>query len=369
MEAFRLSDFFYDLPDELIAQAPLAARSDSRLMVVDGRVGKASDTENSESQAVQHLSVRDLPRLLKKGDHLVFNNTRVIPARLYGAKASGGKLEMMLERVTSRGSVLAKIRASKSPKPGSIIVLSGRDTQSADCPHCEARVVGRQDDLFELEAVDNSNDVLTRFIEAQGEIPLPPYIERAPDAADDERYQTVFAKSPGAVAAPTAGLHFDEDLLQALSAAGITHSFITLHVGAGTFQPVRVENPAEHVMHAERVTVDAATVAEIQAAKARGGRIVAVGTTSVRALEAAAAETGVLAPFNGETRLFLVPGAKFYVVDAMVTNFHLPESTLLMLVASFTGLDTIMQAYRMAVLERYRFFSYGDAMLVWPKIS
>ncbi len=368
-DAFRLSNFHYDLPDELIAQAPLAARSDSRLMVVDGRIGEGSGAESAASQAIQHLSVRDLPRLLKKGDHLVFNNTRVIPARLYGAKASGGKLEMMLERVTSEGRVLARIRASKSPKPGSIIVLSGRHPESSDCPRCEARVIGRQDDLFELEAVDGCNASLTNFIEQQGEIPLPPYIERAPDAADEERYQTVFAEYPGAVAAPTAGLHFDEDLLQALSAAGITHSFITLHVGAGTFQPVRVENPAEHVMHAERVSVDADTVAAIQAVRARGGRIIAVGTTSVRALEAAAAQTGTLAPFSGETRLFLVPGSTFRVVDAMVTNFHLPESTLLMLVASFTGLDNIMQAYRIAVQERYRFFSYGDAMLVWPRGS
>ncbi len=366
-DAFRLSDFHYDLPDELIAQAPLAARSDSRLMVVDGRISEGTGGQSPASQAIQHLSVRDLPRLLKKGDHLVFNNTRVIPARLYGAKASGGKLEMMLERVTSEGRVLARIRASKSPKPGSIIVLSGRHPESADSPHCEAKVVGRLDDLFELEAVDGCNASLTSFIEQHGEIPLPPYIERAPVAADKERYQTVFAESPGAVAAPTAGLHFDEDLLRALTAAGVTHSFITLHVGAGTFQPVRVENPADHVMHAERVSVDAETVEAIQAARDRGGRIIAVGTTSVRALEAASAETGTLAPFSGETRLFLVPGAKFHVVDAMVTNFHLPESTLLMLVASFTGLDTIMQAYRLAVQERYRFFSYGDAMLVWPQ--
>ena len=366
-DAFRLSDFHYDLPDELIAQTPLAARSDSRLMVVDGRVSEKTGGQSPAPHAIQHLSVRDLPRLLEKGDHLVFNNTRVIPARLYGAKASGGKLEMMLERVTSQGRVLASIRASKSPKSGSIIVLSGRHPDSADSPRCEARVVGRHDDLFELEAVDGDNASLTSFIEQQGEIPLPPYIERAPDAADKERYQTVFAESPGAVAAPTAGLHFDEDLLQALAAAGITHSFITLHVGAGTFQPVRVENPAEHVMHAERVSVDADTVEAIRAARDRGGRIIAVGTTSVRALEAAAAETGTLAPFSGETRLFLVPGARFHVVDAMVTNFHLPESTLLMLVASFTGLDTIMQAYRRAVQERYRFFSYGDAMLVWPQ--
>lgn len=350
---FRLSDFHYELPPELIAQAPLPGRSDSRLMVLN--------------DDIRHCSVRDLPGLLRAGDHLVFNNTRVIPARLFGAKASGGKLEMMLERVSSDGRVLAKIRASKSPKPGSIIVLAGKLGESDGSSRFEARVTGRQDDLFELEAVSGNNEALTDFIARHGDIPLPPYIERSPDEQDEERYQTVFAKSPGAVAAPTAGLHFDESLLEALQEAGITHSFITLHVGAGTFQPVRVEDPSRHVMHAERVSVDLDTVNAIADARARGGRIVAVGTTSVRALEAAAADTGELAPFSGETRLFLVPGSRFHVVDAMVTNFHLPESTLLMLVASFAGLDMTLQAYRQAVQEHYRFFSYGDAMLVWPQ--
>jgi len=370
-DVFRLSDFHYDLPTELIAQAPLPGRSDSRLMVLNANLADAASSDaqcgNSLTGDIGHGSVRDLPALLRAGDHLVFNNTRVIPARLFGSKASGGKLEMMLERVGADGRVLAKIRASKSPKPGTIIVLAGKVTASGTEDRFEARVIGRQDDLFELEAAHENNEALTDFIARHGEIPLPPYIERAPDQHDEERYQTVFAESPGAVAAPTAGLHFDEQLLQALQEAGITHSFITLHVGAGTFQPVRVEDPSQHVMHAERVSVDADTIDAIAAAKAAGGRIIAVGTTSVRALESAAAATGELAPFSGETRLFLVPGSQFHVIDAMVTNFHLPESTLLMLVASFAGLETTLEAYRQAVQERYRFFSYGDAMLVWPQ--
>ncbi|NND92548.1 MAG: tRNA preQ1(34) S-adenosylmethionine ribosyltransferase-isomerase QueA [Granulosicoccus sp.] len=374
---FRLSDFHYDLPAQLIAQAPLAGRSDSRLMVVDGKAGghRLPTDAAHANEMIRHCRVRDLPALLQAGDHLVFNDTRVVPARLWGTKASGGKIEMMLERVTPEGKVLARIRASKSPKAGSVIMLDGRipDTgrrgpsDDAAIIRFEARVTGRQHDLFELQAARGSNETLTAFIDRHGEIPLPPYIERVPGEIDEERYQTVFANAPGAVAAPTAGLHFDDQLLEALTAAGISHSFITLHVGAGTFQPVRVENPSDHVMHAERVTVDARTVAAIAAARAGGGRIIAVGTTSVRALEAASARTGKLAPFSGETRLFLVPGARFNVVDGLVTNFHLPESTLLMLVASFAGLQTTMEAYRQAVRERYRFFSYGDAMLVWPQ--
>ncbi len=369
--AFRLADFHYDLPEELIAQAPLPNRSDSRMMVLNATTAEAARAggqfQDSAAADIQHASVRDLPGMLKAGDHLVFNNTRVIPARLYGSKASGGKLEMMLERVGADGRVLAKIRASKSPKPGTLIILAGKPGEQETQSRFEARVTGRHDDLFELEAAQGGNEALTDFIAQHGDIPLPPYIERAPDQQDAERYQTVFARSPGAVAAPTAGLHFDEALLKALEEAGISHSFITLHVGAGTFQPVRVEDPAKHVMHAERVSVDADTVDAINRVKASGGRVVAVGTTSVRALEAAAAETGELAPYSGETRLFLVPGSRFHVIDGMVTNFHLPESTLLMLVASFAGLDTTLEAYRQAVRERYRFFSYGDAMLVWPQ--
>jgi len=360
---WRLSDFLYDLPVELIAQAPLANRSDSRLMLVDGK-------------NLKHQSVRDLPQILQAGDHLVFNNTRVIPARVFGHKATGGKLELMLERVAADGRVLAKIRASKSPRPGSIIVLRSSDPapDSAPCTgrarpavSIEALITGRQDDLFELEAVNRSQDDLALFIEKYGDIPLPPYIERKPDSSDQERYQTVFAENPGAVAAPTAGLHFDDALFDALAEAGISHSFITLHVGAGTFQPVRVENPDEHIMHAERVSVAMDTIQAIAEARIRGGRIIAVGTTSVRALESAANASGQLEPYSGETRLFLRPGAHFNVVDGIFTNFHLPESTLLMLIAAYSGLENTMQAYRAAVEQRYRFFSYGDAMLVWPQ--
>lgn len=352
---FRLSDYHYDLPPSLIAQSPLKNRSDSRLLCVRGH-------------ELNHLHVTDLTQQLNPGDHLVFNNTRVIPARLFGQKQSGGKLELMLERFGADGQMLAKIRSSKSPKPGSHIELHGASGGQTSKEILTLSVVGRQDDLFELRTLAGAEDQLAPFIERFGEIPLPPYIERKPNDADQERYQTVFAEKPGAVAAPTAGLHFDESLMAALNAAGISHSFITLHVGAGTFQPVRVENPSDHVMHAERVSVDQTTVDAITTAKARGGRVIAVGTTCVRALEAAAA-SGNLKPFNGETRLFLTPGAKFHVVDGMFTNFHLPESTLLMLVAAFAGLDETLAAYRSAVEHQYRFFSYGDAMLVWPNFG
>lgn len=355
---FRLSDYHYELPAELIAQAPLANRSDSRLLVLD-------------HPSLHHSHVSQLAHWLQPGDHLVFNNTRVIPARLGGQKASGGKIELMLERVVDDGRVLAKIRASKSPRPGALIHLHGalKEAGSADEPaEFICRVVGRSDDLFELEAASGAHNELALFIEQHGQIPLPPYIDRAPDAADEERYQTVYAQKPGAVAAPTAGLHFDQALFDALRSAGITHSFITLHVGAGTFQPVRVDNPAEHVMHAERVSVGADTVEAIARTRQRGGRVIAVGTTSVRALEASAqANDGVLQPYSGETRLFLTPGSPFHVVDGIFTNFHLPESTLLMLIAAFAGLDETLKAYQQAVAQRYRFFSYGDAMLVWPR--
>lgn len=347
----QLSDYHYDLPDELIAQEPLINRSDSRLLVLDGK-------------AFIHKGVRDLPRILKKDDRLIFNDTRVIPARLYGFKSTGGKLEMLLERVTETGTVLAKIRCSKSPKVGTCITLSGAGNARVD-----GQVIARHDDLFELADPDGRHERLASFIQMHGEIPLPPYIDRPPNAADKERYQTVFAHSPGAVAAPTAGLHFDHELLQALAQHGITHSFVTLHVGAGTFQPVRVDDPAKHVMHSERVQVSQATVDQIIETKSRGGRVIAVGTTCVRSLEGAAAETGSLQAFSGETRLFITPGKGFNVVDGIITNFHLPESTLLMLVAAFAGLDNTLAAYKEAVDHRYRFFSYGDAMLVWPQTA
>lgn len=358
MRDFKLSDYHYDLPAGLIAQAPLLNRSDSRLMVVRG-------------QYRRHESVRQLADFLQPGDHLVFNNTRVIPARLYGQKQSGGKLEFMLERLRGDGHVLAKIRSSKPPKPGTVIELhaprSTNDTKDSAAQVLELTVTGRKDDLFELQLETADEQQLARFVEKHGEIPLPPYIDRKPDIRDRERYQTVFAERPGAVAAPTAGLHFDKQVFESLQSAGVTHSFITLHVGAGTFQPVRVENPDNHVMHEERVSVPADTVAAIQACKDRGGRVIAVGTTCVRALEASAEETGVVRAFDGETRLFLTPGSTFNVVDGMFTNFHLPESTLLMLVAAFAGLEETLAAYRDAVAQEYRFFSYGDAMLVWPK--
>jgi S-adenosylmethionine:tRNA ribosyltransferase-isomerase len=357
---FKLSDSHYDLPATLIAQVPLQNRSDSRLMILRG-------------QGRSHESVRNLAQFLKPGDHLVFNDTRVIPARLYGQKKSGGKLELMLERLGVDGRVLAKIRASKSPKPGSVIELHAprSENTSADARPAilDLIVTGRRDDLFELQVMPGYESQLAQFVENHGEIPLPPYIERKPDEEDEARYQTVFAEKPGAVAAPTAGLHFDAALFESLESAGISHSFITLHVGAGTFQPVRVENPDNHVMHAERVSVESDTVAAIEACKNRGGRVIAVGTTCVRALEASAKESGTVQAFEGETRLFLTPGANFNVVDAMFTNFHLPESTLLMLVAAFAGLEETLTAYRDAVEQQYRFFSYGDAMLVWPKVG
>ena len=353
----QLSDFSYDLPDELIAQEPLANRSDSRLLVMHG-------THR------QHLSMRDISSQLKAGDRLIFNNTRVVPARVFGHKLSGGKLELMLERLTSSGTVLAKIRCSKSPRPGSAIVLQSGNEADTDKPKArasiEAQVLGRQDDLFELQASAGSDMSLGEFIEQYGDIPLPPYIQRMPTENDAERYQTVFAKTPGAVAAPTAGLHFDIALLDALAQHGVDTSFITLHVGAGTFQPVRVDDISQHVMHAERVEVTQQVVDEIEATRHGGGRVIAVGTTCVRSLEAAAARTGRLSAFNADTQLFITPGFRFNVVDAMLTNFHLPESTLLMLVASFAGLDDTLAAYKAAVDARYRFFSYGDAMLVWP---
>ena len=345
----KLSDYQYNLPDELIAQTPLDNRSDSRLLVLQG-------------QKREHNQIRSLSAFLRPGDRLVFNNTRVIPARLYGQKLTGGKLELMLERVTETGTVLAKIRSSKSPKPGTLIQLYASGSNSAG-ETLEASVVQRHDDLFELK--ETGSQSLASFIDKHGDIPLPPYIERAPDADDAERYQTVFAERPGAVAAPTAGLHFDDALLDQLKQSGIDTSLITLHVGAGTFQPVRVDDVSTHVMHAERLDVPQHTVDEIQATKSRGGRIIAVGTTCVRSLEAAAA-IGTLKPLQGETDLFIRPGFKFNVVDGILTNFHLPESTLLMLVSAFAGRENTLAAYRDAVDQRYRFFSYGDAMLIWP---
>ncbi len=339
----KKSDFFYDLPQRLIAQSPLPERAASRLLRLEGGSG-----------AVEDLLFADLPKLLKPGDLLVFNDTRVIPARLFGRKASGGKIEMLVERLLDVRRALAHVRASKSPKPGTELLLDGGHSLF---------VTGREDDLFQVESkTANIADILAEV----GHMPLPPYIERADALEDRERYQTVFAREPGAVAAPTAGLHFDEAMLARLEAMGVGRVCLTLHVGSGTFQPLRVENLDEHKMHAEYCQVDAAVVEKIRQAKAAGGRVVAVGTTAVRTLESAAL-SGELQAFRGDTRLFIRPGFHFNCVDALLTNFHLPESTLLTLVCAFAGYEQTMAAYRHAVEREYRFFSYGDAMFVTRK--
>jgi len=335
------SDFHYELPEELIARHPAARRSDSRLLHLDGSDGGRVD-----------LRCVDLPRLLRAGDLLVFNDTRVIPARLHGHKATGGRVEMLLERVVGGPRALVQLRSSKPPAAGSLIVIDGG---------AQATVVGRDGDFWLLDFGTGPAAVFDKH----GEMPLPPYLRRAAEDSDRERYQTVYARVPGAVAAPTAGLHFDVALLEACERAGASMAHVTLHVGAGTFQPVRVDDLREHRMHAELTEVSEATCAAVAACRARGGRVVAVGTTAVRALESAA-QAGRLAPFEGDTRLFITPGYRFRVVDALITNFHLPESTLLMLVAAFAGRAHVLAAYRHAVAQRYRFFSYGDAMFVEP---
>lgn len=338
----RRSDFHFELPEELIAQHPPAERGTSRLLVLDGASG-----------ALRDVLFAELPKLLRPGDLLVFNDTRVIPARLYGRKPTGGGVELLVERVLDAHRVLAQVRASKAPRPGGRILLDGG---------IEARVLDRDDDGFFELAFDDPRPV-PEVLERHGHVPLPPYIAR-PDASEDrERYQTVYARRPGAVAAPTAGLHFTGELLDRLAERGIEKTFVTLHVGAGTFRPVRVERIEQHRMHAEWVEVGEAVCAQVQAARARGGRVVAVGTTAVRSLESAWRE-GALRPLQGETRLFVYPGYRFHAVDALVTNFHLPESTLLMLVAAFGGHRNVMRAYAHAVAQRYRFFSYGDAMFL-----
>jgi S-adenosylmethionine:tRNA ribosyltransferase-isomerase len=337
----RRADFTYELPPELIAQRPLAERSASRLLVLDGATG-----------AVQDRAVRDLPQLIRPADLLVFNDTRVIPARLYGTKPTGGQVELLLERPLAGVEALVHARASKPVRQGLII----------DTPGGAVTVLGRRADLFlvalPLPALE--------FFERYGEVPLPPYIERAPEGDDRERYQSLFASRHGAVAAPTASLHFDDLLVARLDARGVRRALVTLHVGAGTFQPVRVDQVGAHVMHAEFTEVGADVCEAIAATRARGGRVIAVGTTVVRALESAAG-SGTLQPFVGDTSLFIFPGFKFHVVDALVTNFHLPESTLLMLVSAYAGREHVLAAYAHAVAERYRFFSYGDAMFITPQ--
>ena len=360
----RRQDFSFDLPDELIAQSPLAERSASRLLALDGVTGAISDR-----------TMADLPGFLRSGDLLVFNDTRVVAARIVGSKPSGGRVEIFLERVSAGGAgreALVQLRASKPIREGLEIATSGG----------AVRVLGREDELWRIEAPTDALE----FFESWGEVPLPPYIHRTADASDRERYQSIFAREKGAVAAPTASLHFDAPLVATLEKMGVSRAFVTLHVGAGTFQPLRTDDLDAHKMHAERVTVSAATWEAIRRTRQAGGRVVAVGTTVVRALESAALHTGgsgsssagVAGPalavkaavgpniFSGETRLFIRPGFAFQAIDAMVTNFHLPESTLLMLVSAFAGRENVLAAYAHAVRQKYRFFSYGDAMFVTP---
>ena len=336
----RRSDFHFDLPPALIAQHPLPERSASRLLCLDGPGGRHADRQ-----------FRELPDLLREGDLLVFNDTRVVPARLYGRKQTGGAVEFLVERILDPHTALVHARASKPWREGMRVTFTDG---------VEAVVLGREDDLLKVEF---PSATLPEFLYAHGHMPLPPYIVRDDEREDQERYQTVYARVPGAVAAPTAGLHFDAAVLEALERRGVRRAFVTLHVGAGTFQPVREDDIRDHRMHREQATVDAAVCSAVEEARRQGGRVVAVGTTAVRSLEAAAAG-GALAPFHGDTDIFIYPGYRFRVVDAMVTNFHLPESTLLMLVCAFAGQQAVLEAYRHAVAERYRFFSYGDAMFV-----
>ncbi|HUP29461.1 MAG TPA: tRNA preQ1(34) S-adenosylmethionine ribosyltransferase-isomerase QueA [Usitatibacter sp.] len=336
----RLSDFDYALPAELIAQHPAPERTASRLLHVDGARGILAD-----------LRFTDLVTLLAPGDLLVVNDTRVIKARLHGRKDSGGEVEVLVERIVDERRALAQVRASKPPKAGRLLLFDGT----------AAEVVGRAGEFYELRFEGGVLDALSRH----GEIPLPPYITHAPGSDDDARYQTVYARAPGAVAAPTAGLHFDDTLLAALRAKGVGTASVTLHVGAGTFQPVRVDDVSQHVMHSEWFEIPPATVDAIARVREKRGRVVAVGTTALRALESASPEGSTIPCAGaGETRLFIVPGYRFRVVDRLITNFHLPRSTLLMLVSAFAGSATIRRAYAHAVTERYRFFSYGDAMLL-----
>jgi S-adenosylmethionine:tRNA ribosyltransferase-isomerase len=342
MSSHRLADFDFELPAELIAQTPAATRTASRLLHVDGT-------------ALADLAFTDLPSLLARGDLLVFNDTRVIRSRLHASKPTGGKVELLLERVLSANEGLFQLRASHPPRVGGTLQLPGDAT---------ATVIERRDRFFRLR-IDRvgAEGSLLAYLDRHGEVPLPPYIARHADADDARRYQTVYARHPGAVAAPTAGLHFDEAMLAALQAAGIAFAFVTLHVGAGTFQPVQEEILDRHRMHSEWYRIPAETAAAITSTRERGGRVVAVGTTSLRALESAAGDDAVR-PGEGETALFIRPGYRFRVVDRLLTNFHLPKSTLLMLVSAFAGVDVIRAAYRHATERRYRFFSYGDAMLL-----
>jgi S-adenosylmethionine:tRNA ribosyltransferase-isomerase len=339
-ESLDISQFDYELPPELIAQHPAERRDASRLLHLDAQGG------------LRDLHFTDLPSLLRAGDLLVFNNTRVIKARLRGRKDSGGQVEVLVERILEPRRALVHLRASKSPRAGTRLLLADGAIR--------AEVLGRRDELFDLAFPAPVLELLERH----GDVPLPPYITHAPAPEDESRYQTVYAEKPGAVAAPTAGLHFDQAMLDRLKTQGICETFVTLHVGAGTFQPVRVSRISEHVMHSERYVVPEDVLAQIRQTRAQGGRVIAVGTTSVRSLEAAAQEGDGVHTTEGDTRLFITPGYRFRNVDALITNFHLPQSTLLMLVSALAGMDPIRRAYAHAVQARYRFFSYGDAMFI-----
>jgi S-adenosylmethionine:tRNA ribosyltransferase-isomerase len=343
----KTADFSYILPDELIARYPVANRTESRLLVV------------SPEGELMHRQFHHLMDYLQEGDVLVVNNTRVIAARLFAQKTTGGHLEILVERVESEFVVLAHIRSSRSPKPGAVLDFFA-DEHLLDATEYSAIMLERQGSLFRLQF---SHPVLA-VLEHIGHMPLPPYIDRADETLDENRYQTVYAQHPGAVAAPTAGLHFDDALINALKTRGIDFAEVTLHVGAGTFQPVKVENIHDHIMHSEWLQVSEDACAKIRKAQAAGGRVVAVGTTAVRSLETASA-SGEIRPYSGDTNIFIYPGYRFHCVDMLVTNFHLPESTLLMLVSAFAGTETIRHAYEVAVSDKYRFFSYGDAMLLF----
>lgn len=349
----QVSDFHFDLPDELIARYPQPERTASRLLQLDGNTGELVDG-----------TFTDVLSQVQPGDLVVFNNTRVIPARMFGRKESGGKLEVLVERMLDDKSILAHVRCSKSPKPGSTIIVGDNDEYSAE-------MVARHDALFELKF--NADKTVLEILEEIGHMPLPPYIDRPDEDADKERYQTVYNQKPGAVAAPTAGLHFDDVLLEQIKAKGAEFAYVTLHVGAGTFQPVKVDNINDHHMHAEYVEVPQEVVDAISATKQRGGRIIAVGTTSVRSLESVAQDAlkkgTELKPFFGDTEIFIFPGYEYQLVDCLITNFHLPESTLIMLVSAFAGYENTMNAYKHAVENKYRFFSYGDSMFIKKKTA
>ncbi|MEH6650430.1 MAG: tRNA preQ1(34) S-adenosylmethionine ribosyltransferase-isomerase QueA [Motiliproteus sp.] len=344
----RVKEFHFELPDQLIARHPAEKRTGSRLLCVEGDSGQ-----------ITHRGFAELLDLVQPGDLMVLNDTRVIPARMFGQKSTGGKIEMLIERVVDAHNALVHIRSSKSPKPGAILLMEQQ---------LEAEVTGRQGALFEVRF--KGERTLLSWLDEIGHMPLPPYMDRDDHESDRERYQTVYNRAPGAVAAPTAGLHFDDELLQALRDKGVDLGFVTLHVGAGTFQPVKVETVTEHQMHSEYIEVSEAVCQQVRDAKARGGRVIGVGTTSVRSLESAAMKHGgTLAAYSGETDIFIYPGYQFAVIDCLVTNFHLPESTLLMLVSAFAGQEHIRAAYATAVEQQYRFYSYGDAMFLTRQSS